>query len=152
MAVPSSPAPVSQPSATGRWAGVLGRLASLALVLELALALRVVAADAIEWYVRRKGTDPGRLGVFPDTRTYWELARTIRAGDRYGIVEFGDIPHFALRTPGYPLVLAACQAVFGERTLAVRLVQAVLGTLCVYLVYCLVQKLDGDSPSSSGGK
>ena len=37
----------------------LGRLASLALVLEIALALRVVAADAVEWYVRR--SEPARL-------------------------------------------------------------------------------------------
>ena len=50
------------------------------------------------------------------------------------------MPHFALRTPGYPLFLAACQALFGERFLPVRLVQAVLGTLGVYLVYRLVDR------------
>ncbi len=86
------------------------------------------------------GEGPTRLCVFPDTVSYWELARTIRAGDPYEVVEWADIPHFALRTPGYPLVLAACQAVFGERTLAVRLVQAVLGTLSVYLIYCLARQ------------
>ena len=58
-------------------------------------------------------------------------------------MEWADIPHFALRTPGYPLLLAACQAVFGERTLPVRLVQAVLGTLCVYLVYRLARQFVG---------
>ena len=51
--------------------------------------------------------------------------------------DYADIPHFALRTPGYPLLMAACQALFGERPLAVRLVQAVLGTVGVYLVYRL---------------
>ena len=55
-------------------------------------------------------------------------------------MEWGDIPRFALRTPGYPLMLAACQAVFGERTLAVRLVQAALGMLTVYLVYRLTSQ------------
>jgi 4-amino-4-deoxy-L-arabinose transferase-like glycosyltransferase len=116
----------------------MGRLASLVLVLEIALALRLVAADAVEWYVRHK--DPTGLCVFPDTVSYWELARMIRAGGPYEIVEWSDIPHFALRAPGYPLMLAACQAVFGERTLAVRLIQAALGTLSVYLIYCLARQ------------
>ena len=118
-----------------RWAG----WRRWSLVLEIALALRVVAADAVEWYVRR--SEPARLDVFPDTDIYWELARAIRAGGPYEYVEWGDIPHFAIRTPGYPLLLAACQAVFGERTLPVRLVQAALGTLCVYLVYRLARQL-----------
>jgi 4-amino-4-deoxy-L-arabinose transferase-like glycosyltransferase len=154
MSVPSSPVPVSEPNTAGRWAGALGRRASLALVLELALALRVVAALAIEWLVHRKGTgtDPVPLCLFPDTRIYWELARALRAGGPYEIVDYSDIPHFALRTPGYPMMLAACQVVFGERTLAVRLVQAVLGTLCVYLVYCLARQLDGESPSARSVK
>jgi 4-amino-4-deoxy-L-arabinose transferase-like glycosyltransferase len=116
-----------------------GWFGSIALLLEVALALRVLAADSVEWYVRRGGT--GRLCVFDDTNIYWGLAQAIRAGEPYQVVEWSDIPHFALRTPGYPLVLAACQAIFGERTLAVRLVQAVLGTACVCLVYCLAREL-----------
>ena len=115
-----------------------GRLVSLVLVLEIALALRVAAAGAIEWAARRGGA---RLDLFPDTDIYWELARAIRAGGPFEYVEWGDIPHFAIRTPGYPLFLAGCQAAFGERTLPVRLVQAVLGTLCVYLVYHLARRL-----------
>jgi 4-amino-4-deoxy-L-arabinose transferase-like glycosyltransferase len=144
MAVASSPDAVSNSGVAGRWASGPGRLAALVLVLEIALALRVLAADALDWYLRRGGDHPVRLCLFPDANIYWELARAIRAGGPYEIVEFGDIPHSAKRTPGYPLVLAACQAIFGERTLAVRLVQAVLGTLCVYLVYCLVRQVVGD--------
>ena len=83
---------------------------------------------------------------------YWELARTIRAGGPYEIVDWGDIPHFALRTPGYPLFLAACQAFFGERTLAVRLVQAAFGTVSVYLVYRLTRQIVANGePSRSRG-
>jgi len=118
------------------WACAPGLLVAL---LECALALRVAAAVAIEWYVRRGGSD--RLCLFDDTKIYWELARAIRAGGPYQIVDWGDIPHFALRTPGYPLMLAGCQALFGERTLAVRLVQAVIGTCSVYLVYQLCRQL-----------
>jgi len=109
------------------------------LVLEVALGLRVLGADLVEIYVRRGGQDG--LCVFPDTVIYWQLARTIHTGARYEVVEWGDIPHFALRTPGYPLILAACQALFGEWTLAVRLVQASLGTASVYLVYLLTQQI-----------
>jgi hypothetical protein len=130
---------VQGPALAGRRNRVVGRLASLALVLEVALGLRVLAADAVEWYVRRGGAD--RLCLFADTRIYWELARKVRAGAPYEYVEWADIPHFALRTPGYPLLMAACQALFGERPLAVRLVQAVLGTVGVYLVYRLTLQL-----------
>ena len=137
MADSIPPDAVSAPARAGGWSRSLGRLASLALVLEAALALRVAAADAVEWIVRR---GPARLDLFPDTDIYWELARAIRAGGPYEYVEWGDIPHFAIRTPGYPLLLAACQSAFGERTLPVRLVQAALGTLCVYLVYRLARQ------------
>jgi hypothetical protein len=131
MAESIPPDAVSAPVEARSWSRSLGRLASLLLVLEAALALRVAAADAVEWFARSR--EPARLDLFPDTDIYWELARAIRAGGPYEYVEWGDIPHFAIRTPGYPLLLAACQSVFGERTLPVRLVQAALGTLCVYL-------------------
>jgi len=143
MAEPIPVDSIQGPVRAGRWKRAVTRLASLALVLEVALALRVIAADAVEWYVewkiRRGGADP--LCLFPDTRIYWELARKIRAGAPYEYVEWADIPHFALRTPGYPLLMAACQALFGERPLAVRLVQAVLGTVGVYLVYRLTLQI-----------
>jgi 4-amino-4-deoxy-L-arabinose transferase-like glycosyltransferase len=124
--------------------------AVLWIVLELALFVRVLTAEAVEWYVRRGG--PDRLCLFPDTNIYWELARAIRDFAPYQIVEWGDIPHFALRAPGYPIVLAGCQALFGEQTLAVRLVQAVLGTCSVYLVYRLTERLAAaDRPASPSG-
>ncbi len=138
MAESILPDTVPAPADARSWSRSLARLASLVLVLEAALALRVAAADAVEWFARSR--EPARLDVFPDTDIYWELARAIRAGGPYEYVEWGDIPHFAIRTPGYPLVLAACQSVFGERTLPVRLVQAALGTLCVYLVYLLARQ------------
>jgi 4-amino-4-deoxy-L-arabinose transferase-like glycosyltransferase len=109
------------------------------LILEIALGLRILAADAIDRYVHRGGSE--RLCLFPDTVIYWGLARTIRAGTPYEYVEWSDIPHFAIRTPGYPLFLAACQSVFGERTLAVRLVQAMFGVASVYLVYRLTCRI-----------
>ena len=127
----------------------LAGLASLTMILQVALALRILAADAVDIYVHREGSHS--LCIFPDTMIYWGLARTIRAGTTFEYVEWSDIPHFTLRTPGYPLFLAGCQALFGERTLAVRLVQAVLGALCVYLVYGLTRHLALRITSVSSG-
>ena len=111
------------------------RLASLALILEGALLLRVLAADAVQWFLQARSK--GSLCLFPDTNIYWALAGAIRDGEPYEILEWRAIPHFALRTPGYPLFLAACRLLFGDRPLAVRLVQAVLGAVSVWLVYRL---------------
>lgn len=152
MAEPFPVDSVPEPVRAGRARGAVARLASLVLVLEVALGLRVIAADAVERYVRRGGAN--RLCLFDDTWYYWELARNIRAGAPYEIVVYADIPHFALRTPGYPLLMAACQTLFGERPLAVRLVQAVLGTVGVYLVYRLTLQLAGpgdDIPATAMG-
>jgi 4-amino-4-deoxy-L-arabinose transferase-like glycosyltransferase len=96
----------------------------------------VAAAGVVEGYARRKGT----LCVFDDTRIYWELAGAILAGAPLRIMQW-DVPHFALRTPGYPLFLAACRAAFGDRTLPIRLVQAALGAGCVGLVARLVGRV-----------
>jgi 4-amino-4-deoxy-L-arabinose transferase-like glycosyltransferase len=110
---------------------------TLARVLEGALCLRILAAVLVHWYTRHKGV----LCLFPDTRIYWLLAETIAAGTTYKVVQWGDQPYFALRTPGYPLFLAGCRLVFGARVLPVRLVQAVLGTASVWLVYRLTEQV-----------
>ena len=99
------------------------------LILVVALGLRVVAAIVVTGYAEARG----KPCVFGDTAIYWELARTIVAGEPYAVSQWG-VPHYALRTPGYPLFLAACREVFGANLLAVRLVQAILGTAGVWLV------------------
>jgi 4-amino-4-deoxy-L-arabinose transferase-like glycosyltransferase len=115
------------------------RWGPLAVILLLALGLRLVAAVVVTSYVERKGT----LCVFPDTAAYWELGRTIVDGDPYLIRQAGG-PHYALRTPGYPLFLAGCRWAFGPSLLAVRVVQAVLGTLAVALVAGLTRETVGE--------
>ena len=110
------------------------RAASWASVLAVALGLRLVAAAAVSWYARGQG----KPCVFADTVIYWDLAGTIVEGRPYLVSQWG-VPHYALRTPGYPLFLAACREVFGVSLPAVRVVQAVLGTLAVWLVARLVR-------------
>lgn len=125
-------------------ADLLGRISRqpLARVVEVGLLLRIVAADLVEWRVQRAGA--GRVCLLPDAEYYWKLAQTIRDGDFFQIVEWGDIPHFALRTPGYPLFLAACQTVLGDRPLGPRLVQAALGAACIWLVFRLCRATLGE--------
>jgi 4-amino-4-deoxy-L-arabinose transferase-like glycosyltransferase len=119
----------------------------LTRIVELALFLRVLAACAVERQIRR--WQPGSVCLFPDAEYYWSLAGTIRAGTLYEIVEWGDIPHFALRTPGYPLFLAACRSVLGDVPLGVRAVQAGLGAVTVWLVYRLAREVLGRNESTA---
>jgi 4-amino-4-deoxy-L-arabinose transferase-like glycosyltransferase len=121
------------------------RAALVRLVLA-GLWLRVAAADAVQWVTQRKGV----LCVFPDTTIYWELAAKIRRGEPFELTFYGALPHFALRTPGYPLFLAACQVVFGPRAMPARLVQSVLGAWCVWLTYRLVRRALADRPDPPG--
>lgn len=113
------------------------RRATLPLILLAALAFRLLAAAAVQLYTHQKGL----LGVFGDTTIYWHLAEAIRTGSPYVVDQWGQ-PHYALRTPGYPAFLAACQAMFGEHAaLGARAVQAALGAVGVGFVYGLVVSL-----------
>ncbi len=119
------------------------RVLTLLALVALALLVRIGAAFVVTRYVEGQG----KLCVFADTNIYWELARTIVDGQPYVVDQFGS-PHYALRTPGYPLFLAACRAVFGANLLDVRLVQAVLGALSVGLVAKLARRvLDSSQPA-----
>ena len=113
------------------------------LVLAVALGLRGVAAVAVTWYAARAG----KPCVFGDTAIYLALARTINAGATYQVDQWG-VPHYALRTPGYPAFLAGCFALFGPSLLAVRLVQAALGALAVALVAALTRAVGGEERRS----
>ena len=95
-------------------------------LLELALWLRVLAACGVQWLSQRRGT----RCLFPDTEIYWSLAQAIRRAEPYEVSQWG-VPHFALRTPAYPLFLAFSQACFGDRAMPARLLQAALGTLAI---------------------
>jgi hypothetical protein len=125
----------------GRYRWVCPAAPPLWRVLELALFARVAAAAGVQWYVERRRSP--RICIFDDAEYYWALAGTICRGAPYEILEWGDIPHFALRVPGYPAFLAACRTILGDRTLGVRLVQAGLGALSVWLLYHLSSEILG---------
>ena len=103
-------------------------------VVAWALAVRLAAVAAVQAYLARTG----KPWVFDDTKIYWGLAGQLHAGAAYVVDQWG-VPHYALRTPGYPLFLAACRAIGGDHgLLAARLVQAALGASCVALLAGLV--------------
>ena len=109
-------------------------------LLLVALGLRVAAAMVVSWYAARVG----KACVFGDTTIYVALAKTIAAGTTYQVDQWG-VPHYALRTPGYPLFLAGCRLGFGPSLVAVRLVQAVLGVGMVWGVGRLTAAVVGDT-------
>lgn len=114
----------------GRW---------LAAILAVGLLARIAAAVVAQGYADRIG----KPDLFGDTVLYGALARTIVEGTPYRVDQAG-IPHYALRTPGYPAFLAGCRALFGPEYLYARLVQAGLGTVGVWLVYRLSRRTLAD--------
>ncbi len=104
----------------------------LPLIMVTAAVLRLAAALAVQYVSQRKGT----LCLFGDTPIYWLYGKAIALGTPY-VVHQWDVPHYALRTPGYPLWLAANMKLFGEAVLGVRIAQAVLGVLMVWWIYRL---------------
>jgi 4-amino-4-deoxy-L-arabinose transferase-like glycosyltransferase len=148
----TNPEEESWQASAGAQAGLTGALRQLSapgVVLAVALLSRMIAAGVMQSYVAR--LRPPRLCFFPDTNYYWLLARAIREGRPYEIVEQGTISFKAMRTPGYPLFLAACQAILGEWPLGVRLVQAVLGTASVWLVYLLTRRCEPSHATGCAG-
>jgi 4-amino-4-deoxy-L-arabinose transferase-like glycosyltransferase len=99
-------------------------------VLAAALALR------IGWGVTRPADD-ATIDQLPDQREYLETARTFLNTGEFSFVDprFGQ-PVYAHRTPGYPLMLAAC----GGNVRVARIVQAILDTSSVLAVFLLARR------------
>jgi len=95
-------------------------LALLAVALIARLAFVFMVPDRIQW---------------PDGREYEGVGRML--------VERGTYGNQTLRPPGYPTLIAAVYAVFGESLRTLRLVEAVLGTLAVGLIGAVGSRVFG---------
>ncbi|MEI8381403.1 MAG: glycosyltransferase family 39 protein [Planctomycetota bacterium] len=108
----------------------------LLLTLVVALAVRLVLAVAIQ---HRVDQPPARLCLIAgDAEGYWELAQHIVAMEDFAIYQ---PPRYVLRVPGFPLVLALSQAVFGNNVFAARCLLAIIGTATCGLTYWLGREL-----------
>jgi hypothetical protein len=104
----------------------------LAIILMVALGLRVAAAVAVQGVVSRT---PGRLDLIEgDAGGYWELAHRLRTGQPF---ELYSPPRRVMRMPGFPLLLAGLQIVAFDNHLGVRVGLAIVGTLGCGLVFLL---------------
>jgi len=104
-------------------------------LLMLAMGIRFAAAMAVERQVKAEGR---QFLIEGDANGYWELGKKIAAGQEYSIY---TPPRQVLRTPGFPLLLAASIRIFGDSIFAASLVVAVVGTACCALTAALARRL-----------
>src|SRR4026208_1553831 len=105
----------------------LERLSNFSLVFAAAFFLRLIyllQIDAIPLFYYLAG----------DGRTYDEWAQRIAAGDWLGSGVFDQAPL-------YPYFLALLQITFGHNLWAIRMVQAILGSISCVLVFLSCEKL-----------
>ena len=112
-------------------------LCNLKFVLIVALLVRILMAFAVDRYVQNAGR---QFLIEGDANGYWELAQRIASGQDYCIHQ---PPRYVLRTPGFPLLLAASIKVLGPSILAARLVLAFIGAAACWLTCILARQWIG---------
>jgi len=135
--------PVSFPGSGGRLtidrSGLFATLHAhrcLLLILAVALAIRLVLAIALQ---RQLDQPPARLCLIAgDAEGYWELGHRIATGQSYSLY---DPPRRVSRSPGFPLLLAVSQWLFGDRTFPARCLLVGVGTMACGLTYWLGREL-----------
>src|SRR4051812_17907873 len=93
-------------------------------------------AVRLAWGLDRGGAE-GAIDRLPDQREYLALGRNLLQGQglKFFDPRFGD-EVVAFRTPGYPLLVAAC----GGSVRAVRVAQAFIDTSTVLAAYLLARR------------
>ena len=115
----------------------------LVWIINIAFILRIACSVLIQIVATRRGT----VCLFGDTPIYWEYAKSIANGTTYVVYQW-DVPHYALRTPGYPAWLAGWIAIFGEWALPIRIGQSILSVCGILWLYKLA-KVVGFSEQSA---
>ncbi|MGE3315481.1 MAG: glycosyltransferase family 39 protein [Planctomycetaceae bacterium] len=120
---------------------ILGRKPLLCILLG-AFLLRAALAVALQSHLDSRGE---AFLIAGDAEGYWHLGRQIAAGKPYEIYQ---PPRQVLRMPGFPAELAVAMKLAAALRLdpmrayfVARLFQAVIGTLCCYLVFLLGRDL-----------
>jgi hypothetical protein len=105
-------------------------------ILALALLLRL-------GYAASQPSSVQALTPLPDQLEYLELGQNLLTGNGLHMADhhFGGAPLYAYRTPGYPLLIAAC----GARIPLIRIVQSLLDTTTVLAVMLITLRLTAQS-------
>jgi 4-amino-4-deoxy-L-arabinose transferase-like glycosyltransferase len=74
-----------------------------------------------------------QMGLFADMQEYHDRATHL--------LNTGALPADAFRVPLFPIFIAAVYRMFGQHLLAVRLAQALLGTITVALTYFIARRI-----------
>lgn len=106
-------------------------------VLGLILAVCVVGRGAFALYLVH--TSPA-ITTEGDTQSYLEPAHELLVNGRFNSGSLSNGPEF-LRTPGYPVFIAAVYRVFGESATAILLAQVALSGVTVLIVYLLAARI-----------
>ncbi|MEW4488839.1 glycosyltransferase family 39 protein [Thalassoglobus sp. JC818] len=107
----------------------------LIAILFVALVFRVGGVVVLQQRLDAKGQ---QFLIAGDAEGYWQLGQKIVEGEDYAI---HTPPRYVHRMPGFPVLLAAIMAVFGQHFLPVRIVLAVIATLACLLVYWLGKRI-----------
>jgi hypothetical protein len=107
------------------------------LFLVAILVVCVVGRGAYALYLVHSHPD---VTIEGDTPTYLGPAHELLAHGRFDSGNPPGQPEF-LRTPGYPVFIAAVHRVFGENNTSVLLVQVALSGLTVFVVYLLAARI-----------
>lgn len=107
---------------------------NLKFVLIVALLVRIGMSFVVERHVQTAGR---QFLIEGDANGYWELAQRIADGRDYCIHQ---PPRYVLRTPGFPLLLAASIKLLGPEIFAARLVLALIGAATCWLTWILARQ------------
>lgn len=107
---------------------------AVVVILAAVLVVRVAVCVVVAW------VEPARV-VTSDTPSYEEPARALLYTGRFAAgPDKPDVPE-TVRTPGYPVFIAAVYAVFGERHVPVIVLQIALSVATLGVVYWLATRL-----------
>jgi len=121
------------PATDSRGAAERTRAAALLAILLVAFIARL--ALGLAWR--------DRVFLFGDSQSYRTLGHSVVEGRGLQMKDFAGRTRYADRMPGYPLVLAALEKLFGEATVPLLVLQSALGALAAYLAWLLGREVAG---------
>lgn len=134
LSVSEGRARMAQPFDPGRTRGVGTTRLVLILIILAALGIRAILFVALEPW----DTDVVERRVLTDdARSYHYLATSIIETGTFTKFDSG----FYLRTPGYPLFIAGTYLLFDHHTWAVLLLQIIIDSLTVLVIYGITMEL-----------